>query len=275
MFRYILVLAGVYAACCVLAYGQQTPSSQQTPGGATASANAVRERPIAAHAPAAPEADSLQSVMRRNGNSLLRTAAAMQTNGGNGQADPTKVALRAVSPYAVPEPEAKFFKKHDQVTIIIREESETSNQGTSDLKRSSELEATVDQFVRLNLANMALENSIAGTAPTIKMSGSRNFKGEATVDRTDSFIARIQAEVLDVKPNGTLVLQARKKIKNDDEEQTYVCSGICRVEDITPDNTVLSTQIFDLEVSKTTKGQVRSTTKKGVIGKLLDFINPF
>ena len=103
----------------------------------------------------------------------------------------------------------------------------------------------------------------------------RNFKGEATVDRSDSVIARITAEVVDVKPNGTLVVQARKKIKTDEEEQTLLCSGICRAEDITPDNTVLSTQLFDLEFTKMNKGQVQNTTKTCLIHKLLDFVNPF
>jgi len=111
--------------------------------------------------------------------------------------------------------------------------------------------------------------------PELSVSGTRNFKGESQVDRTDTLTARIGAEVIDVKPNGTLVLQARKKIKNDEEEQTLICSGTCRVEDLTPDNTVLSTQLFDLEFSKTNKGQVRNTTKTGFIHKLLDFVNPF
>ena len=107
------------------------------------------------------------------------------------------------------------------------------------------------------------------------LTGNRNFKGEATVDRADSFITRITAEVVDVKPNGTLILQARKKIKNDEEEQVFICSGICRVEDVTPDNSILSTQLFDLEVTKTSKGQVKNSTKTSVLHKLLDFLNPF
>jgi flagellar L-ring protein precursor FlgH len=150
-----------------------------------------------------------------------------------------------------------------------------SSQGTSDLKRQSDIDAKVDAFARLNLANFALQPAVGATPPEIKASAARNFKGEATVDRTDSVILRVTGEVLDVKPNGTLVLQARKKIKNDEEEQTLVCSGTCRVEDITPDNTVLSTQLFDLEFTKTNKGQVRNTTKTGLIHKLLDFVNPF
>jgi flagellar L-ring protein precursor FlgH len=133
----------------------------------------------------------------------------------------------------------------------------------------------VDSFVKLNVKNLEIEQAITGAAPRITASAGRNFKGEGTVDRQDSFIARITAEVVDVKPNGTLVLQARKKIKHDEEEQVFICSGVCRVEDVSPDNTVLSTQLFDLELTKMSKGQVRNTTKTGVIHKLLDFLNPF
>jgi len=120
-----------------------------------------------------------------------------------------------------------------------------------------------------------LAPAVGPVAPNINLTGSRNFKGEATVDRTDSVIMRVTAKVIDVKPNGTLVLEARKKIKNDEEEQTLVCSGICRVEDLTPDNTVLSTQLYDLDFTKTNKGQVQTTTRTGLVHKLLDFINPF
>jgi flagellar L-ring protein precursor FlgH len=180
-----------------------------------------------------------------------------------------------MSMFSVPEPEPKTIKKHDLVTVIIREESAVSSAGTSDLKRQSDVDASLDQMARLNLRNFALENAVGATGPAIKAQASRNFKGEATVDRTDSVITRVTAEVVDVKPNGTLVLQARKKIKNDEEEQTLICAGICRVEDILPDNTVLSTQLFDLEFAKINKGQVTSTTKTGLVHKLLDFLNPF
>ena len=81
---------------------------------------------------------------------------------------------------------------------------------------------------------------------------------------------RVQAEVLDVKPNNTLALQARANITMDEEIQTMTLSGICRAEDITPDNTVLSTQLYDKLVTKTHKGAVRDTTKRGFLSRLLD-----
>jgi flagellar L-ring protein precursor FlgH len=109
----------------------------------------------------------------------------------------------------------------------------------------------------------------------VKASGTRNLKGEAKLERSDTFLARITAEVVDVKPNGTFAVQARKLIKKDDEEQEFILTGICRGGDVTPDNTVLSSQVYNLQLITNHKGAVRDTTKRGLIPKLLDFINPF
>lgn len=212
----------------------------------------------------------------RQSTSLLRVAMAAQVP--QQQTTPQlghQNSLAQISFLAVPEPQPKIVKKHDIVTIIIREESEYSSEGTTDLKKQADLTAAINQFIRLNAKNFAIENSIGGAAPTISMNGSHNFKGEATVDRTDSYTQRIGAEVLDVKPNGTLVLQAMKTIQTDEEEQSVILSGVCRAEDITADDTVLSTQLHDLTVRKTHKGAVRDTTKRGWVPRLLDVLNPF
>ena len=57
--------------------------------------------------------------------------------------------------------------------------------------------------------------------------------------------------------------------------QTFILSGVCRVDDVTPDNTVLSTQMFDKSLAKTTTGAVRDTTRRGWLVKLLDSLSPF
>src|SRR5204863_4285556 len=130
--------------------------------------------------------------------------------------------------------------------------------------------------IKLKLSNFAIQGGAQGPLPPgVKLTGNRTFKGEATVDREDTLTARITGEVLDVKPNGTLVVQARKQIKTDEEVQQFVLTGICRAEDVLPDNTVLSTQLYDLELNKSHKGAVRDTTKRGWVPKLLDAINPF
>src|SRR5258708_35493546 len=176
---------------------------------------------------------------------------------------------------AVAQEKPRVIKKHDLVTIIVREESQSSSTGTTDLKKNSDIDAKIDAYVKLNLKKLSLDAKNPATSPEIKAEFSRNFKGDATVDRSDTLTARIGAEVLDVKPNGTLVLQARKRIKTDEEEQEFILTGVCRAEDVGPDNTVLSNTLNDLDVRKGTKGAARDTTKRGWIPRLLDFANPF
>lgn len=207
--------------------------------------------------------------MSRSGGSLLKATLAAQP-------DPGQAKLGQVSFFAVPEQEPKTLKKHDLITIVIREESESTSHGKNDFQKEADLKAQANQFVKINFAKASISNlTPAGGTPGIDLTGNRTFKGEGTIDRTDSMIARITAEVLDVKPNGTLVLQARKRIKTDEEDQQFILTGICRVEDVTPDNTVLSTQLYDLEFQKNNKGDVRNATKRGALPKLLDFVNPF
>ena len=72
-----------------------------------------------------------------------------------------------------------------------------------------------------------------------------------------------------------LVIQARQRIQTDEEVQTFILSGICRAEDVTPDNTILSSQMFDKSLTKNHQGAVRETTRRGWLSKLLDVISPF
>jgi flagellar L-ring protein precursor FlgH len=206
--------------------------------------------------------------MQRNGGSLLRATLSAQP-------DAAQAPLSGVSYFAVPAPEPKVLKKHDLVTIIVREETDFSATGTSDLKKQLDLDAKIEQFVRLSLEEFALKNTIGADQPEIKISGRNNFKGEATVDRTDSLTTRITAEVVDVKPNGTLVLQAKAHTKFDEEEMTMILSGACRAEDVTADNTILSTQLHDKDVVKQHKGAVRDTTRRGLIPRLFEMIRLF
>jgi hypothetical protein len=60
------------------------------------------------------------------------------------------VGIASISVFAVPRPQPKLIKAHDLITIIIREESEVSSQGSSDLKRNAYIAAQADQLLKLN-----------------------------------------------------------------------------------------------------------------------------
>jgi flagellar L-ring protein precursor FlgH len=202
------------------------------------------------------------------------------TSSANGvPVDRLSPALAKTSLAAVTLPEPRKFALQDLVTIIVRESTESDSSATLDTKKESKYDGEVSAFPNLALAKL-LEFQLgpskftAGT-PSLGVNFKSDFKGDGEAKRSDSFTSRITARIIDIKPNGTLVLEARKFIQSDKETLEMILSGTCRKEDITADNTLLSTQIFDLNLRKNHKGELRKNAKKGFITKILDGIFDF
>ncbi len=187
-------------------------------------------------------------------------------------------AIAQVSLTAVKLPEPRAFSVQDLVTIVVRESTEADSDSTLDTSKKTKTDAGITAFPNLNLEQL-LAFQLAGGAltnpPRVKTDSTQNFKGEGDYKRRDTFTTRITARIIDVKPNGTLVLEARKHIKSDKESLEMVLTGTCRKEDVTADNTLLSTQIYDLRLDKKHTGEVRGATKKGVITKALELLFNF
>jgi flagellar L-ring protein precursor FlgH len=243
---------------------QNAPAAQPATNANTAASRAVAPVSINNAAPAPTIAAQLQ----RSGGSLARVQLA-------GQSDPATSGATSASYFAVAAPLPKLVHKHDLVVIVVNEQSNFSSTGLTDLKHTSDLNAEIDSYLALRLSNLRLANLTPALPLDLKASSAHDFNGQATLTRADALTTQISAEVIDVKPNGSVVLKASTHIKNDEEEQTIELTGICRVEDITADNSVLSTQLSNLDVKKTHTGAVRDTTERGFIPRLLDTINPF
>jgi flagellar L-ring protein precursor FlgH len=81
--------------------------------------------------------------------------------------------------------------------------------------------------------------------------------------------------VIEVKPNGTLVLESKTVVRSDNEEQVITLSGICRPDDISQTNTVQSSQMFGLDLNIQNAGDIKNTANKGVIPRVLDALFNF
>jgi len=206
--------------------------------------------------------------------SLMANApAAIPTN-----EQPNPHALRTVSLFAVAPPEPRTYKAHDLVQIIVRETSTAKSSAELDTKKESEINGAVPSWPDFNiqdLLQLTLKQGNDSDNPKLKVNFSKDFQGEGDYSRKDDFSARLTAEVIEVLPNGNLVLEARTHIKTDDEQATMKVTGICRPEDITPANTVLSNQIHDLAIDKLHKGELRDSSKKGIIAKVIETVFAF
>jgi flagellar L-ring protein precursor FlgH len=183
-------------------------------------------------------------------------------------------ALRDVSLFAIAPPQPREFVVHDLVQIIVRETSTAKSSQDLETKKESTYDGEITDWPMYDWADF-LYGGENDDLPAFGLEFTKDFTGEGDYERRDDLSARVTAEVIEVLPNGNLVLEARTFIKTDNEEQTMSVTGICRPQDITPLNTINSNQIHDLSVEKMHTGAIKDAANKGLFTKVLDFIFAF
>jgi flagellar L-ring protein precursor FlgH len=187
------------------------------------------------------------------------------------------VSFKQASLMYIEPPKPVTHELHSKVSIIISETSSQTSEQKLDATKDASLKAAVNKFpdiqkfLQLNLTNTSASTPI-GQAD---VSGSSSFKGDGKFERDDKFTDRIEATIIDVKPNGVLVLEAKKTVGQDNEIRSLVLSGECRREDVTDANTVLSSQLSDLTIMAHTEGDSKDTASKGILSRLVDAIFNF
>lgn len=203
------------------------------------------------------------------GQSLFVRAAQPAVNEA-GEID-RNVLLRRQSLFFVQPPEPRTIQKHDLVTIIIdeitRATSSQSLETNNDLQIQDTLNALLDPA---QLAEARLRPGNQTNLQLLNLNAQHEFTGEGDYDRTDRITSRLTAKVIDVKPNGTLVLEATKRVTTDDEERVAILSGVIRQDDITNANTVLSSQMADLRFEIKHEGEIRKAAQKGLVTRVLE-----
>jgi flagellar L-ring protein FlgH len=181
-----------------------------------------------------------------------------------------------VSLFWVAEPEKRVYQKHDIITIIVDETSSQTSSQSLETEKDSRTQANLNSMLNyMKLLELRLQEGDRSNIDLVDVSATREFTGEGDYERKDRFSARITATVLEVKPNGNLVLEATKRIEKDDEIQHFVLSGMVREEDITRQNTVLSSQMANLNIAIENEGDLRDAAKKGIITEILDTLFAF
>ena len=188
-------------------------------------------------------------------------------------------AIAAASFMAVGRPEPRAFAMHDLITIVIREDTRTDFKSSLETEKETKYEAKITEFPRLSLSDLLdaqiRPNTFADGRVALDLEGGNEFKGEGDYSNAQSMTGRIQAEIIDIKPNGNIVVEARKSVRSDKEHYTLVATGTCRVDDITTDNTILSSQLADLYIDKQHEGYLRRSSNKGLLTEVLDFLFPW
>jgi flagellar L-ring protein precursor FlgH len=162
----------------------------------------------------------------------------------------------------------KAAAKGDILTIVIAESAVAQSSQNKSSTRESSLQDAISRFIYPALG------AHKGQLPGIGATGSASYSGGGDVSNSQSLSARAAVQVSDVLPNGNLVIEGVRVVTFSGETQYVVLRGIVRRDDVSRDNSVISTNIADARVEFYSEGSLTEAQKRGWLAKIYEKLRP-
>jgi flagellar L-ring protein precursor FlgH len=163
---------------------------------------------------------------------------------------------------------------NDIVTIIIDESSSGQNKASTNTSKNSQSNAGINAMLGLN-TSIVNSNANLGGKLAIGGESASTLKGAGDTSRGGTLQARLTARVVRVLDNGNLLIEGRRQLTLNAEDQFIVITGVIRPEDIAADNWVLSSNIADARILYTGSGVLADKQHPGWMTRALDWVWPF
>lgn len=173
----------------------------------------------------------------------------------------------------------RAFSVGDLVTIDVAESSSLAASQNTARNRQLEVETAVTQFLYAN-SKFGTHN---GGLPGTQIESQTSNQGGGSIANTQDLKGRVSVVVIDVLPNGVLVLEGARMVTFSGESYYAVLKGMVRQEDIgfgfkdglRYRNIVSSQYIADAQIEFVSKGSLDDAQKESWYQKLSSVLNPF
>jgi flagellar L-ring protein precursor FlgH len=149
--------------------------------------------------------------------------------------------------------DVKATRIHDPIAVVVSESLTASTDGTVKDARASTANSQVSALLGKLAGSNALNNLVSQSS-----SSGLSAQGQSVTD--SSITTTLGGEVVDVLPNGMLVIQVVRQLTFNQQTQLIRLRGLVRPEDVNAQNQVMSTAITDMELEVAGKGIVSDAT---------------
>ncbi|BEP93686.1 flagellar basal body L-ring protein FlgH [Acidovorax sp. A79] len=155
----------------------------------------------------------------------------------------------------------------DNVTVMIVENVTASQKSSSTVDRTSEASAGITNlpFVKKSLADRT----------TLGAASENTFSGKGGTESANTFTGSITTTVVDVLPNGHLVVTGEKQIGVNQNVDVLRFSGTIDPRALQPGSIVNSTQVANVRVESRGRGAQGEAQAMGWMGRFFNTITPF
>ena len=161
----------------------------------------------------------------------------------------------------------KASRVGDLLTIVINENTDVANADSRALKKQTDTDAGT---------SLSYSGSASGSFDaSIDANSSRNFNGDVTYSSARAFSDRFSVVVVDVLPNGNMLVVGKRTLLVEGDKKELTLTGIVRTHDIRGDNSVLSQQVAEMKIHLEGTGAESTVVNQGWLGKRLNRLWPF
>jgi flagellar L-ring protein FlgH len=173
-----------------------------------------------------------------------------------------------------PESEQRELQLNDIITVLVDYKSALQSDGDANSKKTASFNAVLSDWLKFDGKNILPAPQNNGD-PKVTGAVTSQFKTQADVKQKDAVTFKIATSVVDIRPNGNLVIEGRSEVQSDDEVWEQSLTGIVRRQSIGPDRTVRSDDIAERRIRIRKKGFVHDGTNRGWLVKWYDEVKPF
>lgn len=180
------------------------------------------------------------------------------------------VTTREVSLVQLPPPTP--IRLHDLINIEVDERTNHVANALANRRRSAQYSLTFrDLIVLLSGARIRADQAVRSQQPAVSLQSLYQMQVNAQSNRLDSLQFTLQAEVMEIKPNGNLVVEANGTVAVNNEVLTYKIGGTINPLDVNLlTRSISSEKVASKRVLVTQVGPTRDVMKRGMILRILD-----
>lgn len=160
----------------------------------------------------------------------------------------------------------------DILTITIEIDDEAEMKNSTERSRDGSENASVGGF--FGVGNV-LPPGAMKLNPNVEFGSKSDYSGDGSVKRNEKLTLRIAATVVDVLPNGHLVIQGDQEVRVNYELRDLQVTGIVRPEDISRHNEVAYDRIAGARISYGGRGQISSVQQPRYGQQIVDRYMPY
>jgi flagellar L-ring protein precursor FlgH len=174
-----------------------------------------------------------------------------------------------------------FFKDQrasqvgDILTIDISFDDKAQFNNESQTQRTTAEQDGVSNLFGLEQQIPKFLPHAANPASLVNINGTTNNDGKGAITREEQITLEVAALVMQVLPNGNLVVQGRQEIRVNNEVRELQITGVLRPQDISAINTAGLDKLAEARVSYGGRGQLTNDQQPRYGEQLLDIVAPF